>query len=135
MDQHTYVLDDGEGEGFEEGEANARVGVENAGDGNKKGTSQRTIGYRNQEDHVLYHSLLFIIQDPICGAKQKKSPSVLKEGPQEFHEHRQLIPFQIHSVYRNCLSNRGGHTSNMEARICGLPSQPQEWRSRCGGGR
>jgi hypothetical protein len=99
MDQDTPVFDDGEGEGegYEDGEADGGAWVENAFDGKKKGTSQRTIAYNNKEDLVLFHSWLFISQDHICGAK-KKGQAYLRKVAQEFHEYRQLAPYRTYST-------------------------------------
>jgi hypothetical protein len=84
---------DDEGEGFEEGEA--EVAAEDANDGKKKGTSQKTAGYSNKVDRMLSNSWLSISQEPICGAKQK-GHVYLRKVNQEFHERWRLAPFWIH---------------------------------------
>jgi hypothetical protein len=95
MDQDTPILDGGEGEGFEDGEVDACS--KEAGDGKKKGTSQRTVAYRNIQELVIYLSCINISQDPISGAEQKVH-AYWRKTTQEFHEHRQLTPFRIHSI-------------------------------------
>jgi hypothetical protein len=108
MDQDTPVFDDGEGEGegYEDGEADGGAWVENAFDGKKKGTSQRTIAYNNKEDLVLFHSWLFISQVPICGSKQKDQV-YWRKVTQDLHERRKLAMYWVHSIHsQQSLQNR-----------------------------
>jgi hypothetical protein len=70
MDQDTPVLDDGEGEGFEDGEAEAEA-EHLCRQWKEEGHVPKDRRLLHKEDLVLYHSWLSISEDPICGAEQK----------------------------------------------------------------
>jgi hypothetical protein len=62
----------------------------------KKKISKRTVGYTLKEDVCLCWSWISISQDAISGAKQK-GKAYWKRVTVDYHERRQLKPFNIHS--------------------------------------
>jgi hypothetical protein len=62
----------------------------------KKKISKRTVGYTPKEDVCFCRSWLAISQDAISGAHQKDK-AYWRRVTIDYHEHRQLKPFKIHS--------------------------------------
>jgi hypothetical protein len=62
----------------------------------KKKISKRTASYTPKEDGFLCQSWLAISQDAISGAEQK-GKAYWRRVNVDYHEHRQLKPFKIHS--------------------------------------
>jgi hypothetical protein len=62
----------------------------------KKKISKRTMGYTPKEDVCLCRSWLAISQDAISSVEQK-GKAYWQRVTVDYHEHRQLKPFNIHS--------------------------------------